>query len=639
LQESIATKENSEAEHLQKNKSSKSKTESSLTNQINIENEMKENGEVNFQLILQYFKLGKTRYLLVPFIAFILQVLFSGYNYYFKNQQGSLTAENFEKAYFMKVTLILEIGFISFGTLSGLFCFIYGLGVSRKLNSLIIFRLMHSSLNRFFNKNPVGKVLNRFSDDLNKIDKFIPGQVSYVLVILSSLTLDMLLLLILSSPYLIVFVVVYFIIILRMQRVFTKPYKQVSSLSSTSKSPIFHLFSDSVNGLLDIRASRKESYIVKNMSRNVDFHFKTEIVNAGFIQWFQMRVTLYSLMFIIPTFILLMSFKDNFLDYSSILISVLTDNMEIILFFMHALSSFERNFVSFDRCKYYMSLPLEHDLTQIPTYFERIKNGESISAIESSEKEWILKRTHSWPNQGNITFFDMGASYNSDTNFVLKNISLEIKPGEKIGVIGRTGAGKTSFVTSLIRFFDTIEGDIKIDGQDIYDIDLKLLRRSLTFISQDSYFFEGSLRENLDPFKIADDAKLVELLKESEIYDKVELSGGLDWHMSSGGGNLSVGEKQILCFVRAIINLQKIIILDEATSNLDIKSESLLEKMKDKYFKSSTTITIAHRLNTVYQSDRILVLEKGRIKTFSNVKEFTGSDLEFFNNYIKQMIM
>lgn len=624
----------------QEDKLLKTKTEiSKTTTQMNIDEELKEKGEVNLKLFFKYLRLGRAIFLLFPMLGASMYIVFSAYRYFFYNEQGDLPPEQFNRSYFMKVTIILEIGFVTFGTLRGFFCLMFGLDVSRKLNSLIIFRMMHASVIKFFNKNPVGKILNRLSDDIETIDRSIPISTSYFFNVTSNILLNMILLLMLSSPFLIVFLVIYFVIIFRMQRVFTKSYKEVTRLNSTSKSPVFHLFSDSVNGLVDIRTNQKQNFIVESMGKHVDFHFRTGVVLSAYGEWFRLRVTLYSMMFIIPSYVFLLLFKENFLDYSSILVSVLTSNMEMFIYFMQVLSTLEKNFVSFDRCDFYMNLEMEAGLKKVPHYFKEIRDGFPISKVKAEEEEQLKKTLNEWPKHGQIVFSHVNVSYSYDNHYVLKDLFFEIKQGEKIGVIGRTGAGKSSLVTSIIRFFDSIEGKIEIDHFDIYKLDVKQLRRSLTYISQDSYFFEGSLRENLDPFNVASDEKIIELLKESEIYDKVALAGGLEWQLSSGGGNLSVGEKQILCFIRAIINLRKVIILDEATSNLDLKSENLLEKMKDKYFANSTTITIAHRLNTVYQSDRILVLEQGRIKTFSNVKDLSGSDLEFFNSYIKQMIV
>jgi ABC-type multidrug transport system fused ATPase/permease subunit len=399
-----------------------------------------------------------------------------------------------------------------------------------------------------------------------------------------------------------------------------------------------HLFSDSINGLVDIRTSKKQEFIIGQMSKTVDFHFRTCVVLSGFGEWFRIRVTLSSIFVTFPAFVFVLMSKDDFLSTISILITVLMMNMDTFNSFMNILNMFEKNFVSFDRCSYYLNLEPESGLTLMNTQYGQLMNGESMNVILQEENQ-LLKSEKNWLFKGQVSFRKVCADYAPDLNYVLKNLNFEIRPSEKIGVIGRTGAGKSSLVIALVRFFESIEGEINIDGLDIYKLDVKKLRRSMTYISQDSYFFEGTLRENLDPFKIASDDKIVELLKESEIYDKIDLSGGLDWKLSSGGGNISVGEKQILCFVRAIINIKKIIIMDEATLSLDIKSESLIEKMKEKYFKESTTITIAHRLNTVYQSDRILVLDKGKIRTFGNVRDFTGVDMEYFNNYIKQMII
>ena len=234
-----------------------------------------------------------------------------------------------------------------------------------------------------------------------------------------------------------------------------------------------------------------------------------------------------------------------------------------------------------------------------------------------------------------IELKDVKVKYSPELPNVLKGISLNINPGEKIGIIGRTGAGKTSFVNLFIKFFDEYEGSIQLNGLELKNIYLDSLRTQVTFISQDSYFFEGTLRENIDPLNKYTDEDLLSLLEESEMIDKVRISGGLDWKLNSSGGDLSVGEKQIVCFLRAIINSQGLIVMDEATSNLDIKSEDILEKMKEKYMDKSTLLVIAHRLNTIHSCDKVLILEDGKVQQFVARNELSESELNYFKNYLQ----
>jgi len=623
---------------LKRMKSKKEGTSTLNVARVNFEQEINEKGEVNWRLIWSYLRLGNSFYLLVPIIGVIIFMVLSSYRYFFYNQQGKLNSNEFDKFYFIKVTFFLELGFVLIGLFRGLFVLLFGLSVASKLNTLLIFKMLHSSITGFFNKNPVGKILNRLSSDIETIDRVIPFTMIYFLNMAANIALNLILMVALSSPYLIVFMLVYFTVVIRIRSRSMKAYVEMTRVNSSAKSPITHLFSDCVNGLIDIRTNRKQSFMVQQMSKTVDFHFKTCLVLSGFGEWFRMRVTILSTLFVIPAFGFLLASNEKFMDYVSILITVIMMNMDFFIGFMNSLNNIEKNFVAFDRCNYYLNLPPENGLTMLSEQYNNLKQGVPMKLIHEEEDRRLQEKAE-WPKEGRIILKDLKVKYAPELDYVLNGLSLEIKPGEKIGVIGRTGAGKTSLVTSIMRFFESVEGEINIDGVNIYQINVKQLRRSLTYISQDSYFFEGTLRENLDPLRLKTDEKIIELLKESEIYDKISLAGGLDWRLSSGGGNLSVGEKQILCFVRAIINLQKVVILDEATSNLDIKSESLLERMKEKYFKQATTITIAHRLNTVYQSDRILVLEKGRLKTFANINELTGDEMEFFNNYIKQMIL
>jgi ATP-binding cassette subfamily C (CFTR/MRP) protein 1 len=623
---------------IKRNKSKKTRVSTINVAILNFQQEVKEKSEINLKMIFSYLRLGNGYYLIMPLIGIALFIAFSSYRYFFYNQQGKLRPEDFDKYHFIMVTIGLESGFVLINTFRGLFVFLFGLSVAYKLNTLIIFRMLHASLTGFFNKNPVGKILNRLSSDIEVIDRILPIKLNTFMSLFSNLSLNVILMVTLSSPYLIVFMIVYFVAIVHLRSKGMKTFGELTRINVASKSPVLQLFADSVNGLIDIRTHKKQEFIVDRMSKTVDFHFRTALVLCGFNDWFRLRVTLYSLMFIIPAFVFLLTAKNNFLDDVSILVTVIMATMDNLIGFMNSLNIIENNFVAFDRCNHYLNLQPENGLSMFADQYNKLMAGYPMKDIHEQE-DLQLKQETQWPNTGRIEFKQVSAKYGPELDYVLHNLSLEIRPGEKVGVIGRTGAGKSSFVTSLLRFFESVEGEVCIDGQDIYKLDLKKTRRSLTYISQDSYFFEGTLRENLDPLKLKTEEEINALLKESQMFDKISLSGGLDYRLSAGGGNLSVGEKQALCFVRAIINLKKVVILDEATSNLDIQTESLLERMKDKYFKDATTITIAHRLNTVYQSDRILVLEKGCVKTFANINDLTGEDMEFFNNYVKQMIL
>lgn len=219
-----------------------------------------------------------------------------------------------------------------------------------------------------------------------------------------------------------------------------------------------------------------------------------------------------------------------------------------------------------------------------------------------------------WPSRGAIAFKKVCLRYRPNTELVLKDLSFDISPGSKVGISGRTGSGKSTIINALTRIIEVESGTIEIDGVDISKLSLHQLRENITVIQQDPTLFQGSLRYNLDPTGARSDEELVALLKEAGLgsllqrdqsaSSKEGSANGLSFQIEENGNNLSSGEKQLLCICRAILRQTKIVLLDEATSNIDLVTEKQIEKLMKAAFKNCTVITIAHRLQTIINSDQ-----------------------------------
>lgn len=230
----------------------------------------------------------------------------------------------------------------------------------------------------------------------------------------------------------------------------------------------------------------------------------------------------------------------------------------------------------------------------------------------------FLQTPEAWPTRGRINFNAIYLKYKSTGHPVLKNISVDINPTEKIGIIGRTGSGKSSLISTLFRLYD-FSGTITIDGVDTKQISLKNLRRSLTIIPQNPILFTGSLRRNLDPFNTSTDAEIWTVLEEVSLKNSISsLPNQLEAYVQESGNNFSHGERQLLCLARAILQNCKILVLDEVSSNIDLETDQLIQKTIRTKFKSSTILTIAHRLHTVIDSDKMIVLSDGTIVEFDH---------------------
>lgn len=239
------------------------------------------------------------------------------------------------------------------------------------------------------------------------------------------------------------------------------------------------------------------------------------------------------------------------------------------------------------------------------------------SKIEA-ESNNIVKPPREWPENGKIEFDSVSLRYGKNEPKILKDISFEIKPKQKIGIVGRTGAGKSSIISALFNLEST-EGVILIDGMDIKSISLESLRSKLSIIPQEPFLFSGTLRKNLDPFDEYDNEILWEALEKVELKHVIENTpNGLNSLVNESGSNFSVGQKQLLCLARALMRNNKILIIDEATANVDSLTDSLIQATIREKFSQCTVLTIAHRLNTVMDADKILVIDNGKIVEFDH---------------------
>ena len=275
-------------------------------------------------------------------------------------------------------------------------------------------------------------------------------------------------------------------------------------------------------------------------------------------------------------------------------------------------SDMEKSMVSFERCNEYTKIIQEE------------------SPEEKKQKGYKEKNIFNWPSKGRIQIINYSCKYRPETEIVLKKLNIDINGGEKIGVVGKSGRGKSTLGLALFRVINAYQGKILIDDVNIADLTLNKLRKNMCIIPQDPTLFESTVRDNVDPLKEYSNSEIFDILEELEFFDfldiksklylnnnpKIYIKQCLNYKIKENGENISLGKKQLLCFARAVLKKSKIVIMDEATSTLDLKTQSIMLKALDKYFKDSTVLSIAHRIESVMNFDRIMVFDEGELKEF-----------------------
>ena len=256
-----------------------------------------------------------------------------------------------------------------------------------------------------------------------------------------------------------------------------------------------------------------------------------------------------------------------------------------------------------------------------------------------TEAEWRQpgkEPPRGWPSEGKIVFSNYSTRYRPGLDLVLRGIDANIGAHERIGIVGRTGAGKSSITLALFRMIEASEGSISIDGINISELGLHDLRSSITIIPQDPVLFSGSLRFNLDPFLRYNDDEVWRALEYANLKEFAQgFATGLDYEITEGGDNISVGQRQLVCLARALLRKSKVLVLDEATAAVDMNTDSLIQRTIREEFCDSTVLTIAHRLNTIMDYDRIIVLDAGKIKEFDSPEKLMANRRSLFYSMVK----
>lgn len=413
------------------------------------------------------------------------------------------------------------------------------------------------------------------------------------------------------QPYLIIGIILLIISCLWLKNFYIQLSRLSKRKEAIARSPIFSFMSSSVLGTTSIRAFHAEEMMAKKFEHFQDIHSGTcisfLIANRAFGFWLDLSAAA----FIVGCILLLTEFRHNVQGAQiGLIITQFNDLLGNLQWFVRQWSELENQMVSVERVLEYTKIQCEE---------ERDKKNLPVN----------------WPNDGNIEFKNVYLKYKKDNPPVLKNLNIVIKANEKIGVVGRTGAGKSSLISTLFQLYP-LEGKIIIDDVEVTSIPLSDVRTKLGIIPQEPFLFSNTMRKNLDPFDQHQDDVIWRALQQVELKEVVsDLPGQLQHFISEGGSNFSIGQRQLVCLARALIAKKKILILDEATANVDPYTDGLIQKTIREQFSDCTVITIAHRLNTIMDSDKILVMDDGKVVEFDSPSNLLKIQGGIFRSLVK----
>ncbi|CAN7975421.1 unnamed protein product, partial [Ixodes persulcatus] len=462
------------------------------------------------------------------------------------------------------------------------------LSASTRLHQSTLHGVMRAPMS-FFETNPSGRLLNRFSKDVDQLDLQLPTAGHYTLDLFFLLASAISLICINIPMYILVVVpIMFFLFVLR--QMFVAPFRDVKRLETVSRSPVNSHFSETVAGLSSVRSYGVQGIFLRDNDDKIDV-MQTCTVNCHFFSygiqvWLEVacEVLLFSML------LLLVHSRDKIGEGTAgLLVSYSLNSLFAFTYFVYYSTELEASLISAERLDEYSRL--------------------------TPEAPWVsnVRPDPHWPASGAVSFKSYSTRYRQGLDLTLRDVDLYIRPGEKIGIVGRTGAGKSTLALSLFRIIEAAAGKIVVDDVDIAALGLHDLRSRITIIPQDSFLFRGTLRFNLDPAGQHDAEELCSALEKAHLGDVFRKGGSLDFEVLDGGQNLSVGQRQLVCLARAVLRKTKILVLDEATASVDMKTDLLVQQTLRDVMSGCTVLTVAHRLDTVLNSDRIVVMDQGRI--------------------------
>ncbi|KAF9179056.1 Canalicular multispecific organic anion transporter 2 [Haplosporangium sp. Z 767] len=602
-----------------------------------VEEEAMQVGSIHWHVYKTYAKAASIRNVIQIMLLFmVIQSCHIGTNIWLQQWVEVVNDSTHSVGYYMGIYAVLVIicmlliVWTSYTTMVSA-----GVRASKRLHNNLLNNVLRLPMS-FFDTTPVGRLLNRFSSDCFTIDELIPWGFHDMIFCFASV-FGSIIVIAVTTPIFLVIVPPIMVVYYFLQSYYIAASRAFKRIESVTKSPMYQHFSETLSGLSTIRGMQCSERFIEDNACKSDQASNAHFVWAVGSRWLNARLeALGSIIVLAASLFAVLGRNTIQPSMVGLSLSYALNITQDITWMVKCMCDTQFQMVAVERVEEYTK-----------------KNREAPNTTEAQLPE-------AWPAQGHIEFKNYSTRYRQGMDLVLRNVSFEVQPGEKVGIVGRTGAGKSSLTLALFRIIEAANshwakashngqdmdadpmknseasvikelekvqveedgGSIWIDGVDISKVGLEYLRQHLAIIPQDPTLFVGNVRDNLDPFNEASDTELWEALERAHLKEYISsMPGGLSYEVTQNGENFSVGQRSLICLARALLRKTKILILDEATAAVDVETDELIQKTIRKEFKDRTILTIAHRIKTVMDSDKILVLEKGRIEEYEAPSE------------------
>lgn len=518
------------------------------------------------------------------------------------------TADKFgyTQAVYIGVYAALGTGQAIFLFIFAIMLTIYGTRASKVLLHQAMTRTLRAPMS-FFDTTPLGRITNRFSRDVDVMDNNLMDSMRmYFLTVVT--VISVFALIIAFFYYFAIALVPLAVIFVLAASYYRASAREVKRFESVLRSVVFAKFSEGISGVASIRAYGLQGRFVEDLRNTIDDMNSAYYLTFSNQRWLSIRLDLIGNLLVFTTGILVVTSRFSVPpSIGGLVLSYILSIVQMLQFAVRQLAEVENGMNAVER--------LLHYGTQ----------------LEEEAPSHTIEVRPSWPEKGEIVFDNVEMRYRAGLPLVLKGLSMHVKGGERIGIVGRTGAGKSSIMSTLFRLVEISGGHITIDGIDIATLGLHDLRSRLAIIPQDPTLFHGTVRSNLDPFSEHTDLDLWSALRQADLVaenagpnDKEQGRIHLDSVVEEDGLNFSLGQRQLMALARALVRGSRIIVCDEATSSVDMETDDKIQKTMAAGFKGRTLLCIAHRLRTIIGYDRICVMDAGRIAELGTPLELWG---------------